>query len=87
MALFRGGLKKCKMQIEYFFNGINTVYLKNLTIFFSKRVQNTRFNRTILEEFVDYNDDLIFLDIDLLNEKMLTELLITILKSHIIFFK
>lgn len=31
---------------------------------------NERFNRTIQEQFVDYNDDLLFSDIDLFNEKM-----------------
>ncbi|MDR0579526.1 MAG: integrase core domain-containing protein, partial [Campylobacteraceae bacterium] len=31
---------------------------------------NERFNRTLQEQFVDYNDDLLFTDIDLFNEKM-----------------
>ena len=31
---------------------------------------NERFNRTIQEQFVDYNDDLLFSDIDLFNQKM-----------------
>ena len=31
---------------------------------------NERFNRTLQEQFVDYNDDLLFSDIDLFNEKM-----------------
>lgn len=31
---------------------------------------NERFNRTIQEQFVDYNDDLLFSDINLFNEKM-----------------
>lgn len=31
---------------------------------------NERFNRTIQEQFVDYNEDLLFTDIDLFNEKM-----------------
>jgi transposase InsO family protein len=31
---------------------------------------NERFNRTLQEQFVDYNDDLLFSDINLFNEKM-----------------
>ncbi len=31
---------------------------------------NERFNRTIQEQFVDYNEDLLFTDLELFNEKM-----------------
>ena len=31
---------------------------------------NERFNRTIQEQFIDYNEDLLFTDLDLFNEKM-----------------
>lgn len=31
---------------------------------------NERFNRTIQEQFIDYNEDLLFTDIDLFNQKM-----------------
>jgi len=49
---------------------------KNLTHYWTyprspkMNAHNERFNRTIQEQFVDYNEDLLFTDIDLFNEKM-----------------
>ena len=49
---------------------------KNLTHYWTypkspkMNAHNERFNRTIQEQFVDYYEDLLFIDIDLFNEKM-----------------
>jgi len=65
---------------------------KNLTHYWAyprspkMNAHNERFNRTIREQFIDLNADLLFTGIALFNEKMVNRLIDYNIKSRIIHF-